>query len=110
MAWLKKMLVDIQNPAKLNPQDIARDDLCEVGKWIYGEAVQYKELPEYMELKNIHMELHKSTSKAVVLAQAGKLSEAQKYLSLHGDFIQTSKRLLGCCDRLIKKINQNASA
>jgi hypothetical protein len=67
-------------------------------------------MPEYIELKNIHMELHKSTSQAVVLAQAGKLYEAQKYLSLHGDFIQTSKRLLDSCNRLIKKIDQNTSA
>ncbi|OEJ65375.1 hypothetical protein BEN30_14760 [Magnetovibrio blakemorei] len=109
MAWLKKMLADIQNPSKLKPEEIARDDLCEIGKWIHGEAVQYRELPEYQDLKNIHMELHKATSQAVVLAQAGKLSEAKKYLSLHGDFIETSKRLLDSCNRLIKKINQNTS-
>lgn len=110
MAWLKNMLVDIQNPSNLNPEEIARDDLCEIGKWIHGDAAQYGELPDYIELKKIHMELHKATSHAVVLAQAGKLSEAQEYLSLHGDLIETSKRLLGSCDRLIRKINQKTPA
>lgn len=110
MAWLKKMLVDIQNPSKLKPEEIARDDLCEIGKWIHGEAAQYVDLAEYKELKSIHQQLHKATSQAVVLAQAGKLSEAQEYLSMHGDFIQTSKRLLDSCDRLLKKANSKTTA
>jgi len=105
MAWVKNILVDIQSPAALNPEDIARDDLCEIGKWIYEIDAQYHDLPEYRKLKDLHKELHQSTSDAVILAQAGKVEEAKEFLSVDGSFIDTSKHLLECCSKLLATMN-----
>lgn len=105
MAWVKEMLVNIQSPATLNPEDIARDDLCEIGKWIYEIDPQYHDLPEYRELRDIHKELHRSTAEAVVMAKAGNIDEAKQYLSVEGELIDTSKRLLECCSSLIAKMD-----
>lgn len=102
--WLQNLLVDIQNPSKLNPKAIARDDVCEIGKWIEGAATQYSELPEYQALKQVHLEIHEAAADAVILAQSGKLKEAKQYLSVDGDCVHATQHLLDRCQQLIKKM------
>lgn len=108
VSWLQEMLSDIQTPHKLNPEKIAQDDLCELGRWIYSVSTQVSELPEYKELKSVHAQMHRSVADAVSQAQSGKLRESEQYLSVAGECIETSKHLLDHCDKLIKIINEDA--
>ena len=103
--WLQNILDDIRNPAKLDPEEIARCDLCELGKWVNGIDAQYRDLPEFVELNNLHAHLHKSTADAVILAQAGKISTAKQYLSVDGSCVETSKQMLACAGKFLKKMN-----
>lgn len=103
--WLQNILDDIRNPVKLDPAEIARHDLCELGKWINAIGPQHRERPEYVELFTLHAQLHQSAADAVILAQAGKVSEAKQYLSVDGSCVETSKQVLECAGRLLKNIN-----
>lgn len=105
MAWLINILDQIQRPELLDAAEVARDDLCELGQWINGLAAEYGEVPEYIDLKARHTELHRCASEAVSLAQKGKLSESRQCLSMEGKCIENSKNMLASYNRLIKKIN-----
>jgi len=103
--WLQNILDDIRYPAKLDPEIIARCDLCELGKWVNGIDVQYRDLPEFVELNHLHNQLHKSAADAVILAQAGKVGEARQYLSIDGGCVETSKLVLESAGKLLKKMD-----
>ncbi|HEY9080343.1 CZB domain-containing protein [Magnetovibrio sp.] len=105
ISWLQDILSNIQNPARLDPDQIARDDACELGKWINSVDARYRHLPEYAELDTVHRELHQAASDAVVLAQAGKIKESRECLSIDGSCVETSKRVLDCAARLLAKMN-----
>lgn len=106
--WLQYMLDEIRNPNRLKPAEIARYDVCELGYWIDGLDVQYRDLPEYVELANLHRHLHQSASDAVALAQAGKINESQRLLSPDGSCIEVSKQMLESAGRLLQKMDGHA--
>jgi Chemoreceptor zinc-binding domain len=45
--------------AGLDVAVISQDNLCTIGKWLYGEGKQlYAHLPEYEAMRQVHAELH----------------------------------------------------
>lgn len=63
----------------LDMASISQDNLCAIGKWIYGEAkTKYGHLPEYEEVRNLHAELHARAGEVLIEHQLGNedLAEA----------------------------------
>jgi hypothetical protein len=62
----------------LNPEVIAQDNQCAVGKWIYGKAKeQYGDHPLYEKLRGDHAFFHTCASRVLVMILRG---EKQKSL------------------------------
>jgi hypothetical protein len=59
---LKKKLQDALNNtagANLDVATLSQDNLCAIGKWLYGTGkILYGHLPEYETARKIHAELH----------------------------------------------------
>lgn len=59
---LKKKLLDQMDGTSTEPLDVAtlsQDDMCAIGKWLYGEGkTLYGHLPEYEIARQVHAELH----------------------------------------------------
>jgi hypothetical protein len=59
---LKKKLQDALNNtpgADLDVASLSQDNLCAIGKWLYGTGkILYGHLPEYETARKIHAELH----------------------------------------------------
>ena len=108
LEWVINILADIKTPEAMIPGEIARDDACEIGKWLIDEGAQYQDLPEYRELQAIHRDLHKCVADAVLLAQSGKLNDAEQQFFHDGACINKSKDLLEVCGRLFRKIDEGA--
>ena len=104
LAWLKDILGKIDSPHTFKPEEIARDDLCEIGQWLLSIEPIHRDLSEYIELRMLHAELHQLTSDAVKLAQAGKNKEAKQFLSVSGECTVKSKQFLDCAGRFIQKV------
>jgi hypothetical protein len=72
------------------------DNNCDFGKWIYGDSltVEIKQSEYYKKVKELHAEFHKLVKKVVELVQAGKKDEAEKMLSIAGDYSKVSSKLI----------------
>lgn len=61
MAWIDqlKSVLDGHANAQLDIQTVAKDNMCVLGKWLYGPAKKlYGTLPEYNTLKLSHVRFH----------------------------------------------------
>ena len=61
----------------LNPEVIAQDNQCAVGKWIYGSAKeQYGDHPLYEKLRGDHAFFHLCASRVLVMILRGEKQKA----------------------------------
>ena len=94
LAWndrLKAFLEGTSNE-RLDVQQIAPDNLCILGKWIYGPGQkQFSKLKEFNELKQTHTLFHKTAGQIVV--EFGKGNSDKAVELLRGTFRSLSNQI-----------------
>ena len=82
MAWRGKLVKVLEGHGPdLEVHQVARDNLCVVGKWIYKEAKsQYLHLPEYEHLRKSHADFHLAAGNILIHYHQGDLPGAQRLL------------------------------
>ena len=102
--WKKKLRLatnDLGEAAKLDPRTIARDDRCDLGKWIHGPGQACcGTMPEFGRLKSRHADFHHCAAEVADKAKAGDLAQAKHIL--HEQFMALSEETVG----LIKQVRQ----
>lgn len=89
---------------KLDPKTIAKDNVCDLGKWLYGDGRKYAGEPEFAELIATHAAFHKSAASVVELVDQGKSAAAQQILmSRDSDYYQGSSKVILLLRRIEKK-------
>lgn len=89
---------------KLDPKTIAKDNVCDLGKWLYGDGQRYAGEPEFPELIKTHAAFHRSAAFVVELVDQRKGAEAQQILSSKdSDYCQGSFKVIGLLRKLEKK-------
>lgn len=92
--WKTRLTACIHNQSNhpLNPDDVADDHKCDLGKWIYsdGEALLGK-YSTFTDLKAQHKMFHYTASSVVSLIQSGETGKAKDILE--GEFAKLSKRV-----------------
>lgn len=77
---LKKKLLDEMDGTSAEPLDvvtISQDDVCAIGKWLYGEGkTLYGHLPEYETARHVHAELHLCAGEVLAQHQIGNQDHA----------------------------------
>lgn len=77
---LKKKLLDEMGGTSQEPLDVAtlsQDDVCAIGKWLYGEGkTLYGHLPEYEAARKVHAELHVCAGEVLTQHQIGNQDQA----------------------------------
>lgn len=64
-------------------EEICFDDRCDLGKWMYSTGrAKLGTFPGFTALIGHHKMFHYAASNVVALAQAGKMEEAEKILSM----------------------------
>ena len=91
-AWKQKLRSAIGGgeERKLNPNDVCKDNLCALGKWIYGAGREYARTSEYEPLRHTHAEFHVCAGDILRRAQSGDRDGANAMLV--GDFFDLSNR------------------
>jgi methyl-accepting chemotaxis protein len=82
-AWKKRLREAINNPAearRLRPDEVCKDNLCGLGKWIYGDGRRFESDPEYQPLRHSHAEFHKCAADVIRLTQGGDKTGAEALL------------------------------
>ena len=81
---LKKKLQDAMDgtsPERLDVAELSQDNLCAIGKWLYGEGKDlYGHLPAYEDARKVHAELHLCASEVLTQHQIGNEEHAQALL------------------------------
>jgi hypothetical protein len=78
------------------PVDTIRmDDQCFFGKWLDGPTLTPVERASghYKKVKERHAEFHETAAHVVELVMAGRKSDAERMMSLGGEYAQISSRL-----------------
>lgn len=93
MAWNERLKNELDNhPSDISVAEIAQDNLCTLGKWIYGPGKSlYAKLPEYEELRKTHARFHLCAGEIVSEHHANHSDKARQMLN--GEFLNLSERL-----------------
>jgi Chemoreceptor zinc-binding domain len=80
--WKLKFRSAISKREQLDATAIAKDDRCELGRWLHGEAKQLLgKRPSYSACLNKHAAFHSEAAKVAELINAGRYEEAERMLS-----------------------------
>ena len=63
--WKNHFKHYLEGKEKLDEQTVAKDNVCELGKWLAGEGARHAQLPEYRDLKEKHTQFHLTAAQAV---------------------------------------------
>jgi hypothetical protein len=73
--------IDGTSTEKLESATICKDNLCDLGKWIYGEGTKYKVAAHYTDLVTKHASFHKCAGEVLKKVEAGDKPGAKAILS-----------------------------
>lgn len=91
--WKQRLLqhMDGESENKLDPTVVRRDDLCELGKWIYADGTAYTQAEHFELVKDNHAHFHAFAARIVELADAGDQTTARELLN--GEYAKVSRQL-----------------
>jgi hypothetical protein len=74
---------------------VRADNQCEFGKWLYGSELTgaEKQTSHYLDVKRLHAQFHQEAAKVVNLANSGQKTEAEKAISMGGNYAKSSSAL-----------------
>lgn len=103
--WKTRLRMFINGGAeKLDSAVVSKDNVCDLGKWIYGEAAQYKNNPSYGTLRTEHANFHRCAADVVKKMEAGDKAGADKLLEA-GDFAGASTRTVSAILQMKKAVS-----
>jgi len=78
--WKTKLRMAISRKEQMDAATISRDDCCELGRWLHGDAKRMGNLAAYREVVQAHADFHKQAGKVAAAINAGKYEDASKML------------------------------
>jgi methyl-accepting chemotaxis protein len=77
-------------------QVIAKDNACDLGKWLYGEGSKYASDPKFGELISTHAAFHRSAAEITAMVQSSRQKDAEKLLnSNESQYAKLSVQVVG---------------
>ena len=95
--WKNRFRQFLEGKEQLEQTNVAKDNLCELGKWLYGDGRQHAQLPEYQDLKVKHAQFH--TVAASVVGQSKQLPK-EKALQLVDVGTEYSRASAACVNAI----------
>ena len=81
--------IDGVSTDRLSSADVCKDNLCDLGKWIYGEGAKYKAAAHYQDLVKKHANFHVCAADVVKKVEGGDKAGAKA--ALGGPFAGASR-------------------
>jgi methyl-accepting chemotaxis protein len=93
-AWKQKLRNAISGGSELqlDPNEVCKDNVCALGKWIYSAGKEFEHLEEYEPLRQNHAAFHVCAADILKKAQTGDRDGASSMLV--GDFFDLSNRTI----------------
>jgi hypothetical protein len=79
--WRIRLFRCIRGQAELpDAPEVARDDVCELGRWLEGAGKEYVSLAEFRETRSAHATFHLRAAEVVSAAEGGEKDQAEAML------------------------------
>lgn len=102
--WKLKLRGAIGNQEKLDADTIARDNCCDLGRWLHSEAKAKHGLKaEYLALVSKHQAFHREAGKVAQLINARQYADAAKALEVGSSYASASSAV-GVAIKAVQKI------
>lgn len=93
--------IDGTGTEQLISANVCKDNLCDLGKWIYGEGAKYNTAPRYKDLVSKHANFHRCAADVVKKVEGGDKAGAKSLLA--GQFAVASKETVTAIMELKKE-------
>ncbi len=101
VAWKIKFRSAIVARTAIDVATISRDDCCELGQWLKGEArVRYGQLPAYAQCANAHSVFHREAGRVAALNNKSDLAGAEAAIGSSTPFSNASTNAVSAITRL----------
>lgn len=104
--WIMKLQEAIDGGKKLDPAEVGKDTLCELGKWIYGTGAAHQDGAAFRTLKTKHSEFHQCAGEVVRKVNIGDLAGALSMVEKGGEFIRVSSETIDAIMALKKELGR----
>ena len=74
--------------------DVGRDDLCELGRWLHSLPPEYGATSWCEEIVEWHARFHREAAGVVQLIETGRMDEARVAMDPESEFARTSRDLV----------------
>jgi methyl-accepting chemotaxis protein len=92
--WKYKFRAAMTTPEPMDVATISKDNCCEIGKWLHGEAkARHGHLASYAKCLSAHAAFHVEAGKIAALINSQKNEEAERMLSSDTSYHDASKRV-----------------
>jgi hypothetical protein len=90
--WKFKFHQALLTNEAMDTQAISKDNNCELGKWLHGEAkALYKHCKAHTKCVADHAAFHREAGKVAAAVSAGRKGDAEKLLAAGSAFSEASK-------------------
>lgn len=93
--------IDGTSTEQLRSDTVCKDNLCDLGKWIYGEGAKFKTAPHYSDLVSKHANFHRCAADVVKKVELNDKPGAKSLLT--GSFATASKETVTAIMELKKE-------
>ena len=109
MAWKIKFRVAMQNRQQLDEATIARDNCCDLGKWLHGEAVfKYAQLSSYAACVQQHAKFHQEAAQVARAINKGEFARAETLLAHNSTYSGASGAVVVALGKLRREVEATA--
>ena len=93
--WKFKLQRYLRSPdGSINADELAKDNICSLGGWLYSEGKKYSHLPEFKQLLEEHKGFHKEAADIVRKKDKGESITEAFALSSHSPFMTHSTNVV----------------
>ena len=104
--WKKTFRIAIYRQLEVDADTIARDDCCELGKWLHGEGQrQFGKLDSFAKCIASHRQFHIEAGKIACAINAKKFREAESMLANGSQYVNITALIVSA----ILKLKADAS-
>ena len=105
ISWKVKLREFISGKGeKLHSESVCKDNLCDLGKWIYGKGMDYMATPAYQNLKKEHAHFHRCAAEIVRTVESGDPKTAETMLTTGSNFAKSSTAIVKLIGQLKKTV------
>ena len=108
--WKTKFRTAISQKESLDAETIAKDNCCELGKWLYGESEsKFGKLESHKNCITKHKMFHIEAGKVAAVINLGKYTEAEAMLNSNTPYFNATNEVGIAIVRLKKEVESNTS-